>query len=399
MSLFSFFSKQHALDLVRAAEAASDAAGVLPSPGSGETADDVPPGDLRFALLPFWAGELLAARAVGAGVVRGEAARGAPGRHPPPPLRPAVDAPARAAALASAAAEHRRFLSSVRLLGLLPPEARHALAGPAGDEDEEDEDGEGGRAAADAGGPDPAARRAAKVAAFRARKALAAQAAELRARLATSVGDADPADEHAAVTVEVRLAALAAADALAAAAVETALLRAAARLPPSERARALTDRSAAGPPPDVVAALRAAADGLAGRGGGRVAASADARPCFTPASALGAGAGGVSSAALSAIASSHADRARVAAEVFRPSHILPTKSLAQQADEEVAGAMARSAASARAEAAAKAGAGSDDEDGLEGDGGPRLDAARRMDAWKDDHPRGYGNSKLRPAAL
>ena len=30
--------------------------------------------------------------------------------------------------------------------------------------------------------------------------------------------------------------------------------------------------------------------------------------------------------------------------------------------------------------------------------GPRLAAARAMDAWKDDHPYGYGDSKKRPTA-
>ena len=395
---------QHALDLVRAAEAAADAAGVLPAPGSGETAEDIPASDLRFALLPAWAGDLLAVRAAGAGVVvrggggdGGSQGRGPGGAAPAPPL-PSVDPAARAAALGAASSEHRRFLAGVRLLGLLPSEARHALVGlgGGGEGEEEEEAGDGGITTAPT--PDPAALRAAKVAAFRARKALAAQAAELGARLAAA-GDSvsDPADAHAAACVEVRLAALGAAEAVTGADAEAALLRAASRLPPSARVAAVADRSAAGPPADVVSALRAAADGLAGRGGGRASAAADTRPCFTPASA-----GGPSPAAPpSAIASSHADRTRLAAEVFRPSHILPTKTLAAQADEEVAAAMARSAASdaaaARA-AAAKEAAGSDS-DGLEADGGPNLVAARRMDDWKDDHPRGYGNSKLRPAAL
>jgi immunoglobulin-binding protein 1 len=29
----------------------------------------------------------------------------------------------------------------------------------------------------------------------------------------------------------------------------------------------------------------------------------------------------------------------------------------------------------------------------------QLQAQRQMDDWKDDHPTGYGNSKLRPCAL
>ena len=59
----------------------------------------------------------------------------------------------------------------------------------------------------------------------------------------------------------------------------------------------------------------------------------------------------------------------------------------------------REASEAKAAAAAAAAKAADPHgDGLEEDGGPRLAAARAMDDWKDDHPRGYGNSKLRPTA-
>lgn len=37
--------------------------------------------------------------------------------------------------------------------------------------------------------------------------------------------------------------------------------------------------------------------------------------------------------------------------------------------------------------------------GEEGVEEEQLQAQRQLDAWKDDHQSGYGNSKLRPCAL
>lgn len=56
-------------------------------------------------------------------------------------------------------------------------------------------------------------------------------------------------------------------------------------------------------------------------------------------------------------------------------------------------AQAREAAEASSRAEARrAQAGSDEDDD------EAIFKARAMDDWKDDHPTGYGNSKLRPTA-
>lgn len=81
--------------------------------------------------------------------------------------------------------------------------------------------------------------------------------------------------------------------------------------------------------------------------------------------------------------------------MFRPSHILPTLTVEQQGAIELRQAQERQAAhDAAAAAAAPAAAGrrSDDEDDDE------VGRSRAWDDWKDDNPRGWGNSKLRPCA-
>ena len=62
-----------------------------------------------------------------------------------------------------------------------------------------------------------------------------------------------------------------------------------------------------------------------------------------------------------------------------------------QADIEIAQAQEAAEASSQAEAR-RAQAGSDEDDDV------AVFKARSMDEWKDDHPSGYGNSKLRPTA-
>ena len=132
---------QSALDLVSACQAASDAAGVVPS--SGDAADDVPAGDLRFCLLRAWAAAL------------GAAAAGREG-----------DPGSRLAGLQSAVRDYKRYLVAVQRLGVLPAEARPTPVSAAGDD----------------GAPrvDPTSARERKVAAFRAQKALEAKLAGLR---------------------------------------------------------------------------------------------------------------------------------------------------------------------------------------------------------------------------
>ena len=88
-------------------------------------------------------------------------------------------------------------------------------------------------------------------------------------------------------------------------------------------------------------------------------------------------------------------RARIAASIFRPSHILPTKSLEEFADEEIAAARARDerqkSASEREERRKAAMTEEERED-------EEVDKARKWDDFKDENPTGWGNSKLRPCA-
>jgi len=77
-------------------------------------------------------------------------------------------------------------------------------------------------------------------------------------------------------------------------------------------------------------------------------------------------------------------------QVLKPFHILPTMTVEQQGDIEVAAALERQRQQQQADEArrqADAEAGSDDEEGLA--------KARAWDDFKDTHPYGSGNSKLR----
>eukprot|EP00983_Pelagomonas_calceolata_P021020 660239-Pelagomonas_calceolata.AAC.1 len=82
-------------------------------------------------------------------------------------------------------------------------------------------------------------------------------------------------------------------------------------------------------------------------------------------------------------------------KVFRPSHNLPTRSLAEQADIEIADAQRRESsqrAQERARAAHLEALGSDEDE-------EELKRTRAFDDFKDMHPRGHGNSKLKPCAV
>lgn len=82
-------------------------------------------------------------------------------------------------------------------------------------------------------------------------------------------------------------------------------------------------------------------------------------------------------------------RQQIAANVFKPSHRLPTRSLREQADIEIA--QAHEQAHSQAEAAKQRAELESDEDYM-------LQKQRNWDDWKDDHERGAGNNKLRPTA-
>ena len=75
-----------------------------------------------------------------------------------------------------------------------------------------------------------------------------------------------------------------------------------------------------------------------------------------------------------------------------PSHILPTVSIEQQAEIELKQAIEQQRRHLAVEQAANHDQESTDADDEE------IYRQRAWDDWKDEHPRGYGNSKLRPCA-
>ncbi|KAF5843660.1 TAP42-like protein, partial [Dunaliella salina] len=92
------------------------------------------------------------------------------------------------------------------------------------------------------------------------------------------------------------------------------------------------------------------------------------------------------------LATSSGRREELRSQVFRPSHNLPTRSLAEQADIEIADAQRRESsqrAQEQAQAARIEALGSDEDE-------EELQRTRAFDDFKDMHPRGHGNSKLKP---
>jgi hypothetical protein len=83
----------------------------------------------------------------------------------------------------------------------------------------------------------------------------------------------------------------------------------------------------------------------------------------------------------------------VRAQVFRPSHTLPTITVEQAGEMEYQQMVAREAASARQQAEEKA---ADNALPAEDREERELHKVRAMDDFKDANPRGWGNSKLRP---
>jgi immunoglobulin-binding protein 1 len=86
--------------------------------------------------------------------------------------------------------------------------------------------------------------------------------------------------------------------------------------------------------------------------------------------------------------------------VFQPTHILPSLTVEQQGDIEVAQILAQQRIEAEkaqkvaAEKAARGRKGDDSEEDDEYD--DKVYRQRAMDDWKDDNPRGWGNSKMKP---
>jgi len=91
------------------------------------------------------------------------------------------------------------------------------------------------------------------------------------------------------------------------------------------------------------------------------------------------------------------DRARLQEGVFRPTVALPTMTVEQFGVQERARMLEREARQREVEAE-KAAARAAKEDRAEEESEEELQKQRAWDDWKDDHPYGSGNSRLRPCA-
>lgn len=299
---------------------------------SNEEADDLVTSDLKYLSVPYLVAELHA-------------------------MSPTLDMAARAAALERSKACHIRFLRRLRQYGVLDVNCYTAL-----------ERLEAGEAL------DPTTTRTHKIAMFKREREVKRQLAVLTqqrmssARAGAYVGSGSgeeegrggegegasaPADEEGereGWLLQLDLYALKALSQVAAAEQEGQILAHGLSLPPEQQR--LSPAAGGGPPPSppLMAKLLAAAGKLDG------------------------------------------PRAMTRRDLLKPMHQQPTRTLAKQADIEMAQAQAAADKQAAAEAA-RAAAGSDDEDDEEV---RRQERAR--DDWKDDHPFGYGNSKLRPTA-
>eukprot|EP00727_Mastigamoeba_balamuthi_P010518 m51a1_g6089 hypothetical protein (355) ;mRNA; r:32699-34109 len=262
---------------------------------------------------------------------------------------PAPDEQRRVAALREAAAHLDAFARRAAALGLL----RHADWDAAA------------AAAADADSPrsDPAAARAAKIAAFRRKKEMQAlaDAARQRAERAGPEDDAEAAQRDEAVAL-LRLTCESAYETLGSCARELRMLEAVARMRGTgewddDRERARRAELRANP------------------------------PASTPIEAL-------------PVAS--ARRLAEAQRVFRPGHALPTMSIEEAGEMELRFEMDRQQRSAAAAAAAgkkpprhKRGGGhsSSESSSSEDEDDEKLRKQRKWDDWKDDNPKGWGNTK------
>lgn len=96
---------------------------------------------------------------------------------------------------------------------------------------------------------------------------------------------------------------------------------------------------------------------------------------------------------LAAAADQLKDRTAVRAQVFRPGHALPTMSLQELAEQEVAEAGAREARQAAAATAQRRRQAAHEEWGEDEE---IIRKDRAWDDFKDDNPFGHGNSAVRP---
>ena len=324
---------------------------------SNEDKDDLATADIKYLRLPFLQAELLAQQHFK--------------NHP-------HQAEARLAALISAQTLHNSFLSRVQQYEVLSGAAEVCVTATVADH----QTGAVPRL-------DAATLRQMKIDRFRLEKSLAVklEALEHQIKQATAAadtnkednndGDDDDDDSDEAIEsfhreialLQVEASALKSTESLRLLRQEIQVLSHAVRLSPEER-ESQQRESAAAVPTDLLEELRKAAGALH-------------------------------------VGSTAAQREAVGQGIFRPSHILPTLTVEQQGDIEVAQMMAQQRAEAkRAQQAAAVratalgrsrGGGSDgdgEDEGVETDGG--VWRQRAMDDWKDENPRGSGNSKLRP---
>ena len=303
---------------------------------SNEDKDDLATGDIKFLLIPYYQAEFLAQQQ--------------PGDKNPE---------TRLSAIKSAQALLEIFLSRVRQYELVSAGADRILAGSL------DSHGAAPKL-------DPTTLRQLKIEKFKLEKSVTARQEALEKLLkngggneengeagtAGAGGDDLEAAEREASLLRIELAALKSAESLRSLRQEVEVLSHAANL--SEEDRRSHRATSAAPPQDLLAELRKAAGALK-------------------------------------LGSEASRREDIRNSVFHPSHILPTMTVEQQGDIEVAEMLARQRAEqqrAQKAAAAKAARGRAGDDSEDDD--DNVYRQRAMDNWKDENPRGSGNSKLRP---
>lgn len=212
---------------------------------------------------------------------------------------------------------------------------------------------------------DPTTLRQVKIEKFKLEKSLAARQEALDRLLKTSgsgedgpAGDDLEAAERENSILRIELAALKCSESLRSLRQEIEVVSHAASL--SDQDRTAQRTQVASPPEDLLAELRKAAGALK-------------------------------------LGSQASQREELRRGVFQPSHILPTMTVEQQGDIEVAEMLSRQqeeqarAQQVAAAHAARGRAGDDSDDDED-----KVERQRAMDDWKDDNPRGWGNSKLKP---
>ncbi|PSC76424.1 TAP42 like family [Micractinium conductrix] len=322
---------------LRTAAAAADAAALF-SPN--EDRDDLATADVKYLLLPFYQAEV-------AGYTHAE------------------DASVRLDALNQAGQLYRVFLHRCRQYDLLSqPAAAMAQAVLGVGERDGDGGARGSGSGSGSGRLDPASLRQHKIEKFKREKAIKARVAELEARLRRldagggdggEGGDAEEAERELWM-LQVDLAALQAAERCGTLLQELQILRHAAALPPDQRERQREQRAASGPPPDLMRQLAAAAGNL-GLGG-----------------------------------SAAAKREQLATGVFRPSYTLPTMSVEQFGELEYRRMLEQQQREAAAKEKAERQRALRSVDDLEEE---EVQQKRAWDEFKDDNPRGWGNTKGR----